>query len=139
MDNLSVRARSALMGRIRSHATRPEAIVVRLARQIRPHFQINSKHLAGRPDLAFFRLKCAVFVHGCFWHQHPDCRRSNVPRVLVILECQCDNSERLNKRLHDFLKMPRPLKISSSRRSGRLLAACNTIDQLKYIGLIEGI
>lgn len=31
----------------------------------------------GRPDFVFPKLKIAVFVDGCFWHQCP--RHSNVP------------------------------------------------------------
>ena len=37
------------------------------------HYRINLKGLPGTPDIAFPRVKQAVFVHGCFWHVHPEC------------------------------------------------------------------
>ncbi len=30
--------------------------------------------LPGRPDVVFSRLRLAVFVNGCFWHQCPTCQ-----------------------------------------------------------------
>jgi DNA mismatch endonuclease (patch repair protein) len=138
MDTLSPAARSALMGRIRSKATKPELLVQAIARRIRRHFQVNSPRLPGKPDLAFFRLKKAVFVHGCFWHQHKSCSRSNIPKsrtsywvpklrgnvrrdrrarqqlrslgwtILVIWECECRDSDRLLAKLERFLAMPPP-------------------------------
>jgi DNA mismatch endonuclease (patch repair protein) len=82
MDNLSAVERSVLMARIRSVSTAPEMTVQRIARRIKPRFQVNSKRLPGTPDLAFFRVKRAIFVHGCFWHQHQHrhCNRSNTPK-----------------------------------------------------------
>jgi DNA mismatch endonuclease (patch repair protein) len=82
MDNLSADERSALMARIRSVSTAPEMTVQRIARTIKSRFQVNSKRLPGTPDLAFFRVKRAIFVHGCFWHQHQNrhCKRSNRPK-----------------------------------------------------------
>lgn len=32
------------------------------------------QRLPGRPDLVFPKLRLAVFVHGCFWHDCPTCR-----------------------------------------------------------------
>jgi DNA mismatch endonuclease (patch repair protein) len=26
------------------------------------------------------RRRKAIFVHGCFWHQHPGCRKAEVPK-----------------------------------------------------------
>jgi DNA mismatch endonuclease, patch repair protein len=82
LDHLTKENRSALMRKVRSSGTTPEMIVRTQARLIRKHFQINSKRLPGSPDLAFFRIKRAVFVHGCFWHQHSksSCKRSNIPK-----------------------------------------------------------
>lgn len=32
--------------------------------------------MPGRPDLVFGRVKLAVFIHGCFWHQ---CLKGHFP------------------------------------------------------------
>jgi DNA mismatch endonuclease (patch repair protein) len=82
MDTLSKAARRKLMSRIRSANTSPELVVRACAKTIKRNFQVNSKRLSGSPDLAFFRLKRAILVHGCFWHQHKhrSCNRSNLPK-----------------------------------------------------------
>lgn len=36
--------------------------------------------LPGRPDLVFPRHRTVVFVHGCFWHRHSDCRVASTPK-----------------------------------------------------------
>jgi len=42
------------------------------------HYRINFKGVPGTPDIAFPRAQKAVFVHGCFWHVHPECAARNL-------------------------------------------------------------
>jgi DNA mismatch endonuclease (patch repair protein) len=35
-------------------------------------FRVNHTGLPGRPDVAFTRIRLAVFVDGCFWHMCPE-------------------------------------------------------------------
>lgn len=42
-------------------------------------FRLHAKGVQGRPDLLFPKFKAAVFVHGCFWHRHTDCRYATTP------------------------------------------------------------
>jgi DNA mismatch endonuclease (patch repair protein) len=42
------------------------------------HYRINLKGVPGTPDIAFPRAKKVVFVHGCFWHVHPECAARNL-------------------------------------------------------------
>src|SRR5689334_3426555 len=81
MDHLSVAERSLLMRRIKSERTSPERIVSSIARRVVGYFRPNARSLPGRPDVALFSRRRAVFVHGCFWHQHTNCPRSNVPKT----------------------------------------------------------
>lgn len=60
------------MSKIRSRDTKPETVVRRLAHRLGYRFRLQRKDLPGKPDLVFPSRKAAVFVHGCFWHQHPD-------------------------------------------------------------------
>jgi DNA mismatch endonuclease (patch repair protein) len=39
-------------------------------------FRLHRKDLPGKPDLAFPARRKVIFVHGCFWHQHPDAPRA---------------------------------------------------------------
>lgn len=42
-------------------------------------FRIHRKDLPGKPDIVFPKQKLVVFVHGCFWHFHKDCREGRIP------------------------------------------------------------
>lgn len=42
-------------------------------------FRLHHRDLPGKPDLAFISKRKAIFVHGCFWHQHSDCREGRMP------------------------------------------------------------
>ena len=80
MDTLTVTERSERMARIRSKDTKPELIVRSIAHRLGYRFRLHRKNLAGSPDLVFPSLKKAIFVHGCFWHAHEDCKVANRPK-----------------------------------------------------------
>lgn len=67
------------MARVRNRNTRPEMLVRRLAHQFGYRFRLHKSDLPGKPDLAFPSRRKVIFVHGCFWHRHRDCRRASVP------------------------------------------------------------
>ena len=46
-------------------------------------FRKNNKKLAGSPDIVFPKYKTAIFVHGCFWHRHENCRLTSNPKTRV--------------------------------------------------------
>lgn len=79
MDNLTPAARSAVMGRIRGRDTTPELQVRKLLHAQGYRYRTHVASLPGRPDLVFSRRRVVIFVHGCFWHQHPGCPRARVP------------------------------------------------------------
>lgn len=68
------------MSRIRSGDTRPEKAVRSLFFRLGYRFRLNRRDLPGKPDLVLPRYKLAVFVHGCFWHRHEDCRFAYTPK-----------------------------------------------------------
>jgi DNA mismatch endonuclease (patch repair protein) len=82
VDTLTPAERSELMSRVRSKDTRPEIVVRRLLHRMGYRYRLHERKLPGRPDLVFPRLRKAVFVHGCFWHQHPnpECRMTRLPK-----------------------------------------------------------
>lgn len=57
-------------------------MVRRLAHSLGYRFRLHRRDLPGNPDLVFPGHRSVIFVHGCFWHQHPDpeCRSSHTPR-----------------------------------------------------------
>lgn len=70
------------MARIRSSGTKPEMLVRRLAHRLGYRYRLHRKDLPGKPDLVFPGRRAIIFVHGCFWHQHPDptCKDSVLPK-----------------------------------------------------------
>jgi DNA mismatch endonuclease, patch repair protein len=68
------------MGRIRSKNTQPELILRKLLREIGfTGYRLHRVDLPGKPDIAFISKKKAIFVHGCFWHQH-GCGKYKMPK-----------------------------------------------------------
>src|ERR1700704_5968880 len=70
------------MRRIRSKDMAPELHVRRLLFRLGYRYRLHRKNLPGHPDIIFPTLKKAIFVHGCFWHQHSDpaCRITRLPK-----------------------------------------------------------
>ncbi|MCL4502889.1 MAG: very short patch repair endonuclease [Deltaproteobacteria bacterium] len=70
------------MRAIRSKGMKPEIIVRRLAHSLGYRFRLHRKDLPGKPDMVFPGRRAVIFIHGCFWHQHPvpDCKDSRLPK-----------------------------------------------------------
>lgn len=52
-------------------------IVRRRAHALGFRFRLHRADLPGTPDLIFPSRRKAVFVHGCWWHQHPGCKKAS--------------------------------------------------------------
>jgi DNA mismatch endonuclease, patch repair protein len=70
------------MRRVAGRDTRPELIVRRLLWSMGYRYRLQARDLPGRPDIVFRSRKLAIFVHGCFWHRHPDptCKLARLPK-----------------------------------------------------------
>ncbi len=112
-------------------------IVRRLIHRTGYRYRLHRSDLPGKPDIVFAKRRKLVFVHGCFWHQHPGCKEAQRPGsnrdywdkklarnvlrdkeniatlvgfgwgVLIIWECEIKDKAALQKRLHEFLGEPR--------------------------------
>jgi DNA mismatch endonuclease, patch repair protein len=74
---------SARMSRVRQHGTAPELMVRQACTAAGLHYRVRNRELPGSPDLANRSRRWAIFVHGCYWHRHEDCRKATVPRSNV--------------------------------------------------------
>ena len=70
------------MSRVRAKDTKPEMVVRRLVLGMGYRYRLHDRGLPGSPDLVFRRRRAVVFVHGCFWHRHPDpsCKLARMPK-----------------------------------------------------------
>lgn len=133
-DTLSPVQRSELMSRVRSKDTKPEMRVRRMAHAMGYRYRLHHGKLPGRPDMVFPERRKIIFVHGCFWHRHEDCRRNRTPKsrrefwdakleknrlrdlenqsklralgwdVLVVWECETEEAAGLPGRIMSFLE-----------------------------------
>lgn len=78
-DTVTPDVRSEMMRAIRSGNTQPEMRVRRYLHAVGLRYRVNVKSLPGRPDICLPSRRIAVFVHGCFWHQHPGCPYATKP------------------------------------------------------------
>lgn len=72
--------RSRIMRSVRREKTKPELAVARFLGSRGVRFGTNVRSLPGSPDLANKSRRFAVYVHGCFWHRHPGCRKATTPK-----------------------------------------------------------
>jgi DNA mismatch endonuclease (patch repair protein) len=81
-DKISPQRRSENMRRIRSSNMEPERAVRSIIHHLGYRFRLHAKDLPGRPDVVRRKQKQAIFVHGCFWHQHKlrSCLDGRVPK-----------------------------------------------------------
>jgi DNA mismatch endonuclease (patch repair protein) len=82
MDKISKEQRRKNMQAIRSKNTKPEMTVRKLIFSLGYRYRLHGKNLPGKPDLVFPSRKKAIYVNGCFWHQHddPNCKLSRLPK-----------------------------------------------------------
>ena len=73
--------RSRNMSAIKSKNTRPEIVVRKLLHSMGYRFRLHRKDLPGSPDIVLPKYKTVIFVHGCFWHRHENCKYATTPKT----------------------------------------------------------
>ena len=119
--------RSRNMSAIKSKNTKPEIAVRKLLHSMGYRFRLHRKDLPGSPDIVLPKYKTVIFVHGCFWHRHENCKYASTPKTrkefwkkkfqsnikrdleiqekiknlgwqsVIIWECEIKNNEKLEK------------------------------------------
>lgn len=104
-------------------------------------YRLNVKSLPGSPDLANKSRRWAIFVNGCFWHQHSNCPKATMPKrnayfwrekfvanrkrdatkvralqaggfhVVIVWECETVNRKKIRHRLSQ-LRKPSVVKVT---------------------------
>ena len=69
------------MSRISGSDTKPEIIVRKYLHTHGFRFKKNDRRLPGKPDIVLPKYNTIIFVHGCFWHGHKDCKSSKLPET----------------------------------------------------------
>lgn len=79
MDRITKEHRSWNMSRIRGKNTTPEMIVRRFLYSQGIRYRLHAK-LPGKPDVVIRNNNAAIFVNGCFWHDHTNCKFAVTPK-----------------------------------------------------------
>jgi len=136
MDRLDKVRRSWNMSRIKGRNTAPEVQVRSILHRAGFRFRLHRKDLPGKPDIVLPKRGAIVFVHGCFWHRHQECRNCTTPKtnadfwqpkfdgnvardhqnaktlrkmgwkVIVVWECELASPDKVNRRLLRLLGDP---------------------------------
>jgi len=78
-DIVDAKTRSRMMSGIRGKNTKPELLLRRALHTAGLRYRLHGAKLPGKPDLVFAKYHAVVFVHGCFWHRHENCRFASTP------------------------------------------------------------
>jgi DNA mismatch endonuclease, patch repair protein len=133
-DTLSKEKRSRLMSQVRHKDTKPECIVRTTLHKTGFRFRLHAKNLPGTPDIILPKYQTVIFVHGCFWHRHLNCKKATTPkqnasfwrekferniqrdmkkthdleaigwRVVIVWECETSKIDELSNKLTIILK-----------------------------------
>ena len=139
--------RSWVMSRITRKDTKPERLLRSLLHRHGFRFTVNgplNKKLPGRPDIVLPKHKTIIFVHGCYWHGHKDCKHFRLPKsrtewwqekigktqerdarneaslraagwsVLVVWECAFENFAAIERLEKRLIKVD-PLRLATRR------------------------
>ncbi len=128
-DTFTKSQRSEIMRHVAGKDTKPERVVRSLLHRQGFRFRLHRKDLPGKPDIVLPKWGAVVFVHGCFWHRHPHCKRATMPadnadywrakfarnkardkanvkkleklgwRVIIVWECELKRLDELGERL----------------------------------------
>ena len=81
MDKLTKEQRHHCMASIRGKNTGPEIMVRKFLFSRGFRYRLNHPRLPGHPDIVMRKYRTCIFVNGCFWHGHDNCRYFVLPKT----------------------------------------------------------
>ena len=69
------------MQQIKGKNTKPELLVRKYLHAQGFRYKLHDNGLPGKPDLVLPKYKTVIFIHGCFWHGHNNCRYFTIPKT----------------------------------------------------------
>ena len=91
------------MSRIKGKDTSLEVLVRSYLFRKGFRFRKNVKNLPGKPDVVLPKYKTVIFVNGCFWHHHDNCKLAVVPKTRTDFWLSKFERNRLNDLKHNQL------------------------------------
>lgn len=83
MDKLNKEQRHRCMSAIKCKDTKPELLVRKFLFSRGFRYRLNHPRLPGHPDIVLRKYRTVIFVNGCFWHGHQECKYFVLPKTNV--------------------------------------------------------
>lgn len=83
MDKLTKEQRHRCMSAIRGKNTKPEMVVRKFLFGRGFRYRLNHPRLPGHPDIVLRKYRTVIFVNGCFWYGHDNCKYYRLPKTNV--------------------------------------------------------
>ena len=105
MDVHSKEVRSYNMSQIKSENTKPEIKIRKFLFSHGFRYRKNDKRYPGHPDIVLPKYHTVIFVNGCFWHMHDDCRDFSLPKTNTYFwKEKLENNKRRDSLVYEELK-----------------------------------
>ena len=79
--SMTIEQRFKCMSHNRAKNTGPERKLRHALWRLGFRYRTNDKRLPGSPDIVLPKYRTVIFVHGCFWHGHKDCKNASTPKT----------------------------------------------------------
>ena len=99
-DRITPEHRSWNMSQIKGKNTKIEVMVRSYLFAQGFRFRKNDKRYPGHPDVVLPKYKTVIFVNGCFWHRHKECKLATVPKTKTDFWLQKFNRNVINDLKH---------------------------------------
>ena len=121
-----------MMSGIRSSNTKPEILTRKVLHKLGYRFRLDSKVGKIKPDIVLRSRKIAIFVHGCYWHQHNSCKLAYSDR---------DYSDKWKKKFDDNRQRDQRVLDELTNKDWRVAVIweCATREAEVFQGVIENL
>ena len=103
-DIKSPEERSKNMAAINSRNTGPEVYLRKKLFSAGLRYRLFSEKVSGHPDLWLKKYNTAIFVHGCYWHRHKNCKYAYTPKSRIeFWNSKFDANVSRDKKVQDAL------------------------------------
>lgn len=103
-DHISKEKRSWNMTQIKSKNTSIEVKVRKYLYHKGFRYRKNFKDLPGTPDIFLRKYNITIFINGCFWHHHYNCKLAYIPKTRTNYWLK-----KLNKNVENDIKVEKLL------------------------------
>ena len=101
------KTRSYNMSMIKGKGTKPEILVKKFLYKNGYRYRLNYPKLPGKPDIVLPKYKSVIFINGCFWHGHENCKYFVIPKTRTEWWLNKINSTKARdvKKINELKKM----------------------------------